>query len=745
MKSTLAQLGSFLFRYRRWVVLGWLGLLLACFLELSLTRENVLTESTGATHTEAYQVMTHLRDDFDYRMGNNLALVYRDAQATANPGSKESAASLKTRLQQQFPPLKQVFEFKGKKDGHLHILFFQFQKDFDLVASQKLVVDMRKYLKGWETRTGIHSWLTGNLAFYADIALESESYISSSELFALGVAFVILVFSFGGLLASLLPILMGASTMIFLQGLLRLTGLESTPMSDILNSLLGLALAIDYSLFMVSRFQEETQQGQSTANALARTLQSAGKTILVSAVIVLASIVVLLIPEVTGSRIMARNLMMVVSLSVLNTVLILPGLLALSQKWLSWPQALTRRIQAIDRYGAWQAFARHIADRPRRYFALSLGILLALSAPVLGMRLWDPVQTLASQQSESMQGYHVLAADGWGGQMVPVYVLVKSRDGSPIDTDAGLDYIYDLTRHIQKNALVEGVQSLTSWNPSFHKQDYHSYYSSLKLMGSLVAPNDSALPFINTRTGGNMHLISVFPKDIMQVENSQKIADDIRQYAQAHPQFKILTGGVVERARDFTGELYRQTPLMVGIVILSIFAMLFAYMRAIVLPIKAGIMNFVPILGAFGILTLIFQYGWLHDILQTPVNGAVTSMIPITLFCIVFGLSMDYEVLILSRITEAYEASGDVKTAVIEGTARSGSVITGAALIFLSVFFPSVFSHSPAVRELGIGMVSAILIDATLVRLLLVPSFIMLMGKWNWWKPGSQAPLNRKD
>jgi len=159
---------------------------------------------------------------------------------------------------------------------------------------------------------------------------------------------------------------------------------------------------------------------------------------------------------------------------------------------------------------------------------------------------------------------------------------------------------------------------------------------------------------------------------------------------------------------------------------------LYVYMKTPILPIKASIMNFIPILSSFGILTMVFQYGYLSDILGTPHNGSVSNMIPLILFCVIFGLSMDYEVLILSRITEHYHLTGNVKEAVVEGIAKSSYIITGAALILLGVFVPGIFSSSPLVKEICLGISSAILIDATIVRLILVPSFMMLLGKYNW-------------
>lgn len=718
-------------------MLAWLVLLFACLGRLALDpRPIVLTESTGASTTEAHEVMTVLRDDFGFRLGNNLALVLPPGPAAAPAAAQ---AALKAELLRDFPVITRIHDVAGKRDPTLRIFLFEFRRDVDFAAAERQVHEMRRVLARWKAQTGRKAYMTGNLAFYADIARESEQFISGAEVFALGVAFVVLLFMFGGLVASLLPIAMGAATLLFLDGTLRAASLDSSPMAGILASLLGMALAIDYALFMVSRFQEEIDGGAASAEALATTVRHAGKTILVSAVIVLASILVLMIPEVTGTRIMARNLAIVVGLSVLNAVVVLPALLALARPLLAWPAGLGRLIRGVDRYGPWRRFATHVTGRPGLYFALSLGLVVALAAPAATMRLWDPVQTLASRASESRQGYEVLQADGWGGQMVPINVVVRDPAGRRIDSDEGLGYIYDLAAALSRHPDVGGVQSLPAWSPRLSKTQFIRLHRTLQLFGGAGTRAAGPVSFINRETGGHIHLLAVFPRDIMEVDQSHRIVDFIRAYARAHPRYQTLAGGVVERARDFTDELYRRTPVMVAIVIGAIFAILFGYMRAIVLPIKAGVMNFVPILGAFGLLTLIYQHGWGQGLLQTPLNGGVTNIIPITLFCIVFGLSMDYEVLILSRISEAYGRTGEVREAVVEGMARSGSVITGATLIFLAVFTPAVFSTAPAIKELGIGIVSALAIDATLVRLLLVPSFMMLMGRWNWWSPWRAA------
>lgn len=723
MKSQLTKSGSLIYRFRLAIVLIWIVLILFCLFRLNYNyQEKVMTESTGASYSEAFKVMEILRDEFKFNLGTTLALVFEGEDLNQN---------LKHQLE-AMAQVQSISKIKSKQVEKLNIYYFNFESHVSFIDGPEVVLKVRDIAEKWRKNKDIETFLTGNLAFYSDILIESKTYLSSAEMIALACAFIILIFSFGGIWASLLPILMGISTLVFVNAIIYFLNLEVTPMSQILCSLLGLALAIDYSLFIVSRFQEEIRKGANCESALKTTFVYAGKTIFVSALIVLMSIIVLLIPEITGTRIMARNVVIVIFVSALNSILILLPILVLTQKVLNWPESLTRMIQGFDSYHYWRMFSTYITKHPVLYFLIAVILLTILILPVTEMKLWDPVQTLASNDSESMLGYDKLREDGWGGQMVPIHVIVRDRAGKPIDSVEGLSYIYDLTSELKKHSGIEDIISLSSWH-SYTKAEFISIYQNLKILNGMWPVINGSIPLINSQSGGDMHLISVFSKDVMNVKLCHQIALDIRAYAQSHPEFEVLTGGMIERSHDFTNELYRHTPLMVSIVILSIFILLFLYMKAFILPIKAAIMNFFPILGAFGILCLVYQFGWFSSLLNTPVNGAISSMIPITLFCIIFGLSMDYEVLILSRITEAYEDAGEVREAVIEGMARSGSVISSAALIFLCVFMPAVYSHSPAVKELGIGMVSAIFIDATIVRLLLVPSFMMLMGKWNWW------------
>jgi len=410
MPSSASKLIPALTRQYRAILWIWLVLIALSLLSLQLLPQKVMTESTGARQSEAFQVMETLRTEFGLQMGNTLALLLE--------GKPPPPAVLKA-LSSQNPQIKALLPVPElqKPDQRLYLL--ELQPSFQFVEGPEWIKKLRQSLKQLGKQHHFQASLTGNLAFYADIMQESESYFSLSEFFALSAAFGILFLSFGGLLASFLPILMGLSSLIVFQGFLKISSLETTSLSATLNSLLGLALAVDYSLFWISRFREERPKQAGLEQALVSTTQTAGKTILVSALIVFSSIGVLLIPDISGMRIMALNLCGVIFFSMLHAFLFLPALVRILAPALDWPQSLTRWLKNWDRTAAWQAYARHITAYPKRYFALSLGLILLLCLPVLNMKLWDPVQTLASAQAESVQAYEKLAKQGLGGKMVP--------------------------------------------------------------------------------------------------------------------------------------------------------------------------------------------------------------------------------------------------------------------------------------------------------------------------------------
>ncbi|HEY9844239.1 MAG TPA: MMPL family transporter, partial [Candidatus Obscuribacterales bacterium] len=523
----IQRLSAWLVR-RRWLALGlWLLLLGACvFRVLTVPMGNVLTELKGATDTEAYQVQQIMESEFGYRPENTMALVMQ-----GHPPGPE----LRQALRGHFPQIAGIIDLPGRKDSSLRCWFLIFDQKTAFAQMQPLVPKIRRFLDPQEKALGLRSYLTGNAAFYNDFLETSKAEASLSELLALLFAFFVLIFTFGGLIGALLPLIMGVSTLLLFNGFLNLFQIQITPISLILTSILGLALSIDYAFFLVSRYQEEWDQENDPAYALARTLKATGKTVLVSGLLVILSSAALMLPDLSVQRTNAFNLVCVAAVATLNAVLFLPGLLVLTGPYLSWPALFSRRFRSQKKYLFWQGFARHIVDRPKRYFCLSLLLLLALAAPALTIRLWDPVQTLAPASSESMQGYAVLQKDGWGGILIPLHVIVDGRD-QPLDSPAALGYLYDLTRALETQPGVAAVQGPMSFRPGIAKAEAIRIQSQLQTAGLLLgtpAPRFS--------------LLNVQQQELMDILKSYDLIEFIQKYGREHPQFRVRVGGVVAR------------------------------------------------------------------------------------------------------------------------------------------------------------------------------------------------------
>lgn len=705
---------SWLARHQR--SLGLL-VLLAWLLNLGfvLTRSAPLPrmESGGASQSEAAHVQQVMQDHFGFRNSNALAVVLE--------ADKRGDTEL-LRLLKGIPNVHEVRELTGLGPHRHQVYWVQMPLDWPIFETESLVPQIRKRLQPWSEKQGVKLWLTGQGAFFYDMTSTSRKESGQAERWGLLLAFIVLLFCFGSLVAAALPLVMGATTLLGTQGALHLLQIGGNESTLILNSMLGLGLSIDYSLFFVSRYREERQHNPP-ALAIQAVVQKTGRTILYSALVMAIALLVLMIPEVNAVRGTVSNLLVVVVMSALSSLVVLPLLLVLCDRLLEKPRWLSQRVLRWHRPGRWRSLATHVTARPLPYFLVSLLLLLLLALPVLSIRLWDPVQSLAPTGSESVEAFEKLTADGWGGELMPIQVLLYAPQGSSVLDPEAIRQVYELSQQLAQRPEIARVLSLASGDQPL--SSYQQLYQNMQLFG-LLGPQH---PLIRQTPQGQVTVINAFPQKVMDVPALYPTLDWLQAYQQEHPQLQLKIGGTIARARSFSHEMYSQWPGLLGLIMLSIFVALSFYLHSLILPLKASIMNFLPILAAFGILVWAYQWGGILE------QIGIISIVPITLFCIVFGLSMDYEVLILSRIDEAWQQSHNVREAVIEGMSHSGGIISGAALILLGVFAPGMFAASVVVREISLGITSTILLDATLVRLLLVPSFIVLMGRWNWWNP----------
>lgn len=740
MKVFLLKVSDLIFKRKRIIICTWIILIFISILVLIFNKnDNSETELKGVENTEAYKVKIILEKEFNLKLGNSSAIVIN---------SDIDINDFKNSIKKTFPEISRIFEVTSYVKHKNKLVYIEFDAKYSPIKMQGLTPKIREFLKQWSIKNNVETYYTGSTAFQYDSKKSGKKDSNKSELIALLISLIVLILSFGNILTAFIPIIIGITTILFLNSFLKFFNLPVNPVSQILTGLVGLALAIDYSLFIVSRFKLENKINDSL-NSIRNSLISSGKTIIYSGLIMIISVSVLLIPDVSITRTVVLNLAIAIFISIINCIFLLPSLLLALETHIKKDSFIKKYINLPDMTSFWIKLSKHIVKFNKRYFFISLILLLLLSMPVFSIKVWSPVINIAPKDAESLQGYNILKQDGWGGELVPINLIITTENNGVYKKDF-IEKVYKITKALEKYPKVNSVQSITSLDKNYNVNDYFSIYNTaynLKLLGL----NNTLNPLINEKFNANKTLINIYPKDLIDLNDTYEIIDFIKKYSKENNiENSVLVGGIVARVNNFTKELYSYIPEMLLIIFIGIYFLLFLHLKSIFLPIKAAIMNFLPIISAFGILVLVFQYGYGHNILDTPFNKAITNIVPIVLFCIIFGLSMDYEILILSNINESYEKSNyspnieenldekiKIENAIIEGMSKSSKIISSAALILIGVFIPGIFSQSPQIQEICIGITTAILIDATIVRLFLVPSFIMLMGKWNWWNPFS--------
>jgi RND superfamily putative drug exporter len=508
-------------------------------------------------------------------------------------------------------------------------------------------------------------------------------------------ALVVLAVVFGSLLAAV-PLIMAAIailvTFLAVWGLTAIT--EVSFVVQFLVALIGLGVAIDYTLLVVLRWREERAKGVTNQQAVEHAMATAGVAVLVSGTTVAISLAVLLLVPVPFLRSMGVGGLLIPLVSVLVALTLLPVVLATVGPWLEWPR---RRAARALLHGRWDAWARLVVRRPVLSAAAALVILGLLLAPVASLRLAAPAPSSMASSGPARQVLDALSRSGIGaGVLSPIEVLLPGND-----PDATTASLRDGT----------GVRAV-------------------------IAPHDPAW-----RRDGTS-LLAVVADAPASAPAGQATLQHVQAVTGQVPGARV--GGVAAQGRDFTAAVYGNAPLLIGLLVLVTFVLLVRAVRSLLLPLKATLLNALSVAATFGLLQLTWQRGWLSEpVWGIQATGALTEWVPIMVVAFLFGLSMDYEVFILARMREAYDRSGSTTQAAVEGIARTGRLVTSAALILVLSFVSLAATPGTEVKLFATGMALGILLDATLIRALLVPALVVLFGRWNWWLPNPLARLLR--
>ena len=574
---------------------------------------------------------------------------------------------------------------------------------------------------------------TGQLPFMNDLNRTLEHDLVRAELVTIPLALLVLLLVFRTAVAATLPV--GVGALAVLGGIAIVLGIS--PYADIAQytvnvcSLIGLGVAIDYSLFTVSRYREELASGLGYREALARTMATAGRVVTFSGLAVCTGLAGLLFFDGSYLQPMGLGGAIVVALAVLFALTFLPALLAVLGPRIHAGRVPLLRSIGPSR-GLWRRVAGAVMRRPLLFLVPTLAVLLGMGVPFLHLRMAAADVRVLDEAVEARRAYEQLRRDFPDQAATRVLVAVRFPTAPALNAHR-VDALYDLSRHIATLPHVRRVESLVDGDDTLGKDEYEIY---------LVDPPPEYAEIITQAkrllAGEQVVLLYVLSDEPPESDQARGLVRAIREHREVGDG-TLLVGGQTAREIDTTGYILARAPRAIGFVIGTTLVVLFLLLRSVVLPIKAVIMNLVSIAGSFGALVWIFQDGHLFGVPPHPLEPAV----PVLLFCCLFGLSMDYEVLLLSRIRESYLRSGDNTQAVVDGLEHTAGLITSAAAIMVAVFGAFALARVVALQAVGVGMALAVALDATLVRLLLVPATMRLFGKLNWWAPHPLAALGK--
>jgi RND superfamily putative drug exporter len=693
----LGWLGRACYRHRWITLLVWLAGV-ACLITL-WTRFGAPAQNSFNGSDPGQSL---LNQHFPHASGDSLTLAISSTAPVSSPATKArvEAALVPFQHAAHVTSVTGPYRVPGhiSRDGHVAFATVQFDVPSTGIGNGETVALMHG------ARAASGHGVTFSLG--GDVVDQAETpYGGPTDGIGAIAAAVVLLIAFGSFLAMGLPIataLLGIGAGLSVIGLLGHI-FPAPSFSPIIAAMIGLGVGVDYALFIVTRFKEGLQAGRAPEDAAVAAMRTAGRTVLIAGTTVVIGMMGLLVLREQLMNGVAVAAAATVAMVLLGSLTLLPALLGFSGTRLTKSSRLLargRRRPATEgrnaKIPAAQRWAGMIQRRPVLFTVASAGIILALAAPALGMKLNFPDESAQARGTMGYASYATMVRGFGPGFDAPVIVAAAlptpaastARLAAAIRSTPGVAGVTPMVRSADgKAAMMIAYPTTSEQNPATNA-----------LVNRI---STSVLPRATADTG-------------------------IRAYLTGPN-----AGGVA-----FANLVGQRLPWLIAVVVLVSMLLLTVMFRSVTIAVKAAVMNLLSISAAYGVLVLITQDGWLRQVFGFPENIPVTTWVPMFLFVILFGLSMDYEVFLLSRIRESYDATGDNAASVAHGLARTARVITAAAAIMIVVFMANVFAPDLSVKQIGLGLAVAVLIDATLVRMVLVPGVMELLGKANWWLPG---------
>ena len=689
-------------RRPRLTIGAWLvALIVSVALTVNLLGDALTTDSdfTGTPDSKAAELLINERLETT-NFVSDIVLVRSSTQTVDDPGFEQAVAMLAGDLGE----FGSVSTFYQSADAAL----VSADRDTTII-NVVLSDDSEEHVNGFVATAqsldgvdGFETAVTGVNVVDVDFSTVAEEDLQKGELIGVGVAMLVLILVFGAIVASVVPLLLAIVSIAVALGLTALVGSAFELSFFVVNMLvmMGLAVGIDYALFIVSRFREERARGLDKIDAIGVAGSTANRAVFFSGVTVVLALIGMLIVPTTIFKSLAIGAILVVFVSVVAALTLLPAILSVIGGKIDALRLPFRRRPSADSYkqGVWAAIARAVVRRPALSLALGVAILIAAAVPLKDINTgFAGVDTLP-EKFVSKQGFELLEEEFSFAQTEPVQIVVDGEVRSmPVQT-----------------ALAD-------------------------LQATLAADGRFGIGEPITNPAGDLTLLEV---PILGGASSSEAVDAVRDLRETYVPASfptgtanVVVGGTTAENVDFFDITNQYLPIVFAFVLGLSFLLLSVAFRSLVIPIKSIVMNLLSVGAAYGLMVLVFQKGYLAGLFGFQQVDTIEAWIPLFLFSVLFGLSMDYHVFLLSRIRERFDQTGDNTDSILFGVGTTSRIITGAALIMVAVFGGFAAGELVMFQQMGFGLAVAVLLDATLIRSVLVPAAMRLLGRWNWYLP----------
>ncbi len=696
----LQRLAAWCYRRRRRVVVLWIVALIAVS-AVGSSVGSTFSQGFSLSRTESQRAADLLASRFPARAGDEGQIVFAPAGPAKGAGVADPA--VQARMEALFvevakvPGVTAVVSPYGaggaaqvSRDGQVAYATVQFDRPAAKITDA--TVNRVRVLAADAAGASVQVALGGRM-------FQQMGALGPAELIGILAAIVILLVAFGSLLAMGLPILVALFGIGIGLGLVKLLShaITTPDFATQMASMIGIGVGIDYALFIVTRYRQGLGEGFGPEHAVVRAVDTAGRAVVFAGCTVVISLLGLFIMGVDFVNGMAVGTSVTVTIVMLASITLLPAILGFAGRTIDRFSIRRHHAPKPREKSLWFKWSRVVQRRPWAAFVGGLLILVVFAIPLFSMRLAFPDAGGNPTSDTTRRAYDLVAAGfgaGFNGPLILAAEFPAGADTGPLDS---------LVTRLGRTPDVAAV------------------------VGPTVNP------------AGDAAVIRVIPESSPQSQRTADLVDSLRNEvipaAVRGTDVQVHVGGLTASSVDVSQRLSSRLPVFIGAVLVLSFLLLMAVFRSLLVPLKAVVMNLLSIGAAYGVVVAVFEWGWLSGPLGVEKTGPIAPFIPMMMFAVLFGLSMDYEVFLLSRIREEYDRTNDNALAVADGLASTARVITAAALIMVTVFGSFVLGEETTIKLFGLGLATAIFIDATVVRMVLVPATMELLGDRNWWFP----------